>query len=75
MSPSEHKHPNHDAVDGEHIRHDSAPYWKRAHTDWRFWVGLVLMFAAITIYFMSDDLSLFHRGRQLPAPPPSAVTR
>ena len=27
-----------------------------------FWVGLVLMMAAITIYVMSDDLSFFPRG-------------
>ena len=33
--------------------------------DWRFWVGFVLMFAAITIYVMSDDLSLLPR-RQPP---------
>ena len=33
------------------------PYWKRAHHDWRFWLGLVLMLAAIAIYVMSDDLA------------------
>jgi hypothetical protein len=34
------------------------PYWKRAHHDWRFWAGLILMFVAITIYVMSDDLAI-----------------
>jgi hypothetical protein len=39
------------------------PYWKRAHRDWFFWVGMVLMLSAITIYVMSDDLSLLPRGQ------------
>jgi hypothetical protein len=36
---------------------DSPPYWRRMHRDWRMWVGLVLMFAAITIYVLSEDLA------------------
>jgi hypothetical protein len=40
---------------------DVHPYWKRAHHDWRFWVGLVLMLAAIAIYVLSDDLALLPR--------------
>jgi len=43
------------------VRHSVHPYWKRAHHDWRFWVGLVLMLAAITIYVLSDDLALLPR--------------
>jgi len=39
------------------------PYWKRAHHDWRFWLGMVLTFTAIAIYVMSDDLSLIPRSR------------
>ena len=45
------------------IHHDQLPYWKRAHHDWRFWVGLVFMLAAITIYVLSDDLALLPRGQ------------
>jgi hypothetical protein len=41
------------------IRHDEEPYWKRAHRDWRVWVALFFMMAAITIYVLSDDLSFF----------------
>jgi len=37
------------------------PYWRRAHHDWRFWAGLILMLAAITIYVLSDDLALLPR--------------
>jgi hypothetical protein len=32
-------------------------YWKRAHHDWRFWVGLFFMLLAITIYVLTEDLS------------------
>ena len=41
---------------------DHSPYWKRAHHDWRFWIGLVLMLQAITIYVLSDDLAFLPRG-------------
>jgi uncharacterized integral membrane protein len=51
----------------ESVRHEPDPYWKRAHHDWRVWVGLFFMFAAIAIYVMSNNLSFFPRGR--PAPP------
>jgi hypothetical protein len=33
------------------------PYWRRMHHDWRIWVGLVLMLAAITIYVLSENLA------------------
>jgi hypothetical protein len=35
----------------------SPAYWRRMHHDWRMWVGLVLMLAAITIYVLSQDLA------------------
>jgi hypothetical protein len=35
----------------------SPAYWRRMHHDWRMWVGLVLMLAAITIYVLSEDLA------------------
>jgi hypothetical protein len=41
------------------VHHEPDPYWKRAHHDWRVWVGLFFMFAAITIYVMSNNLSFF----------------
>jgi hypothetical protein len=55
---------------GVNVHHDQPPYWKRMHHDWRFWVGLVFMCAAITIYVASDNLSLTFGGRaqrQMPA--------
>jgi hypothetical protein len=48
----------------ESIRHDQGPYWRRAHRDWRVWVGLFFMLAAITIYVMSNDLSFFGQARR-----------
>jgi hypothetical protein len=41
-----------------HAHQDQRPYWKRAHLDWRIWVALSFMLAAITIYILSDDLAL-----------------
>jgi hypothetical protein len=66
-SPHQHGTPARDSV-----HHAPDPYWKRAHRDWRFWVGFVLMFAAISIYVMSDDLSLLPRRQ---SPPPSDGAR
>jgi hypothetical protein len=37
--------------------HDNVPYWKRAHRDWRIWVGVLLMFAAMSVYVMSGNLA------------------
>ena len=38
------------------------PYWKRAHHDWRFWVGMFFMFAAIIIFVLSDNLAFLPHG-------------
>jgi len=37
------------------------PWWKRAHHDWRFWVGMAITFAAIGMYVMSDNLRFVPR--------------
>ena len=50
------------------VRHESVPYWKRAHRSWFFWVGLVLMLSAAMIYILSDDLALLPSGRPQHAP-------
>jgi hypothetical protein len=36
---------------------DRRPYWKRAHHDWKFWVAMVMMLAALAMYVVSNDLS------------------
>ena len=37
------------------------PYWKRLHRSWLFWLGMVMVTAAITMYVMSDNLALVPR--------------
>jgi len=36
-------------------------YWRRAHHDWKFWFAMFMMFAAIGMYVMSDDLAFVRR--------------
>jgi hypothetical protein len=46
------------------------PYWQRAHRDWKFWVGVVLMLTAMTVYVLSNNL-MFAPGRPAQAPVPA----
>jgi len=39
------------------------PYWKRAHREVSFWIGLILMLFAIGIYATYDDWALLLRHR------------
>ncbi|CAN5803858.1 hypothetical protein BH09VER1_BH09VER1_49670 [soil metagenome] len=53
---SRHRHHRHDShASGTPPHH--VPYWQRAHTDWRFWLGIVVMFIAMVIYVMSGNLA------------------
>jgi hypothetical protein len=61
MKEVKHSSHQHGTPARESIQHDPDPYWRRAHHDWRVWVGLFFMLAAITIYVLSDDLSFFPR--------------
>jgi len=54
MTGSKHNREGNRGAEGEP---DAGPYWRRMHQDWRFWVGAVLMMAAIAIYVMSGDLA------------------
>jgi hypothetical protein len=71
MSENNYGHPGNEGPERDPVPHDHRPYWKRAHHDWRVWVGLFFMFAAITIYVMSENLSFFPRGQ--PHQPSSAI--
>lgn len=56
----ESKHHNHgnEGSEGARVHLEAGlPYWRRAHHDWRFWIGLVLMLAAISIYVLSENLA------------------
>jgi hypothetical protein len=52
----------------ESLRLDPRPaYWKRAHRDWWFWVGLVLTLTVITLYVLRDGLPFLpHRQPRQP---------
>jgi hypothetical protein len=69
MSENKRSHRHHGEQDHNHVHQGQRPYWKRAHHDWKFWVALFLMLAAMIIYVMSDDLALRpHRQAQQPLP-------
>jgi hypothetical protein len=59
-------HPGNEGPDPGSVRPptpiDPRPYWQRAHRDWRIWVALVFMLAAITIYILSEDLAFLPHG-------------
>jgi hypothetical protein len=57
MIESNYGHHGNEGPQRERIHHREIPYWKRAHHDWRIWVALFFMLAAITIYVLSDDLA------------------
>ena len=71
MSESNYGHPGNEGPERDPVHHDHRPYWKRAHHDWRFRVAVILMFAAMIIYVMSDDLAL--RPRSQPQQPLSGA--
>ena len=62
MSESNYGHPGNEGPERHRVHRGHGPYWRRAHRDWLFWTGLVLMFAAIAIYYMSDDLAWLPRN-------------
>ena len=67
MNETKHGHHQHGRKDHNNVHQDHRPYWTRAHHDWKFWVALFLMLAAMIIYVMSDDLALRpHRQAQQP---------
>ncbi len=74
MSEGNYGHPGNEGPERERVHRGQSPYWKRAHRDWRIWVGLFFMLAAMTIYLLSEDLSFFPRGFR-PRPPAGSVGR
>ena len=72
MSENKRSHRHHGEHDHNSDHQGQPPYWKRAHRDWKFWVALSLMLAAMVIYVMSDDLA-FRPHRQAQQPLSGAV--
>ena len=64
MSENKRSHRHHGEQDpnGDHERRP--PYWRRVRRDWKFWIALSLMLAAMFIYVMSDNLA-FRPHRQV----------
>lgn len=62
-SAHEHKH--------EH-GHQHGPAWKHLHRDWRLWVAIALMLAAMFMYVLSNDESLQPGGGPPQTPMPAA---
>ena len=49
----------------DQMNHNHRLCWQRAHRDWRFWIGLCLMLAAITMFALRFDLVMIpNRGQQ-----------
>ena len=63
MSENKRSHRHHGEHDHNSDYQAQRPYWRRAHHDWKFWVALSLMLAAMVIYVMSDNLA-FRPRRQ-----------
>jgi|HubBroStandDraft_3_1064219.scaffolds.fasta_scaffold1138819_2 hypothetical protein len=69
MSEGNYGHPGNEGPEHSRAHLGHRLYWKRAHRDWRVWVGLFFCLAAIIIYVLSEDLSFMPGGR--PRPPVS----
>jgi len=48
----------HEVNEIHHHHVKQRPYWRRAHRDWRFWVGVICIAVALAIYISTVDLSL-----------------
>ena len=65
MNETKHSHHHQEGPHRGNVHADHIPYWKRAHRDWRFWVGVFFIALALFIYVTSVDLSLVpHRNKQ-----------
>jgi hypothetical protein len=60
---------NHEGNSGDSGEPEPGPYWKRMHRDWRFWIGAVLMAAALSVYVLSGDLAWVPHGHPQQAMP------
>jgi hypothetical protein len=65
MSEGNHEHHHHPHPTGPVAPHaQRQPYWKRAHKDWKFWVGAVCIALALIIYVTTLDLSSVPRPQR-----------
>jgi hypothetical protein len=67
MNENEHEQHQNEKQKHNNGHYEHRPYWKGAHRDWRVWVGVILMLAAILYYIMSDNF-IFAPHKQLKQP-------
>lgn len=58
MTEHGHTHPHHEQGPHPKASQQKGPYWRRAHRDWRAWIAVICVGAALYIYITSVDLSL-----------------
>jgi hypothetical protein len=68
MPKSHNEHPHH----GQQNHQTHPQQTRKLHHDWRFWVAVVLMLAAMGAYVMTDDESLQPGGGEGPPMPAAA---
>jgi hypothetical protein len=51
----------------DHV-HERHHFWRHAHRDWRVWLAVMVMLAAIFVYVVTNDLSL-RPGKPAAVPP------
>ena len=52
------QHHHHGGSQKHTYRENQKPYWRRLHKDWRLWVAVILMLAAVLIYVLTLDEAL-----------------
>jgi hypothetical protein len=54
---------NHQGYGSDHssIHESHRPYWKRAHRDWRVWIGVFVMLVAMAVFISSNYFALWPR--------------
>jgi hypothetical protein len=60
MSNTKNSHQGY-GLDHSSFHESHRPYWKRAHRDWRVWIGVFLMLIAMAVFLMSDYFTLWPR--------------
>ena len=67
------KHDHHRSANptGGKAQHDHRYYWKGAHRDWRIWVYVILMLAAMLLFVMRRNVGW--RVHVQPQRPPSGT--
>jgi cytochrome c-type biogenesis protein CcmH/NrfG len=64
---TKHKYEHHQTSHPEpEINGVRAPYWARAHRDWRFLAVVFVMLVAIGVYVMTGNLSWRSHGQEMP---------